>query len=280
VNLSQQQIQEPLIRTRHDELQVSIFRGDGWQDLFFQSSDSQQPFKRWLQPLVHWLDTLPRIPHHELSEDEGKNRCLPVGVIALKKRGEAQPEALAARTTMHVLYGGRAPQPQPPPPPAVVQSVLPLLLLQSLEMKSENAHESCVLVGANGTYRFEGHTQKAGKPVKTKIVAGQMSTEELQQLHQILDDPALVSIKHHEPPGHGDVPMMEDKLDITISSPAGARHFILSSRFNRPDFPSFYRGDADINAARPLLKFLTEHVESNPAGILDPSKRNGCSEAP
>jgi|SRR5712692_6697272 len=53
VNLSQPQIQEPLIRTRHDELQVTTFRGEAWQDLFFQSSDSQQPFKRWLQPLVH-----------------------------------------------------------------------------------------------------------------------------------------------------------------------------------------------------------------------------------
>jgi len=74
--------------------------------------------------------------------------------------------------------------------------------------------------------------------------------------------------------------MMGDKLDISISRPTGVQHFILSSRFNRPDFPSFYRGDADLIAARPLLKFLSEHVENNTAGLLDPSKRNGCTEAP
>lgn len=280
VSLAQSDIQEPLIRTRHDEVQVSIFRGEAWQDLLFLSSDSQQSFKPWLRPLLHWLEALPRLPHRELSEDAGSNRCLPLGVITLKKRGEAAPEALAARTTMHVIYGGRAPEAQPPPPPAVTQSVSPLLLLQRLEMKSERAHESCVLVGENGMYRFENRTQKAGKPVKTKITSGQIKADELQQLHRILDDPALVDIKHREPPGHGDVPMMGDKLDITISRPAGVQHFILSSRFNRPDFPSFYRGDADVSVAQPLLKFLAEYVENNPGGTLDPSKRNSCSEAP
>ena len=280
VNLSQPQIQEPLIRIRHDELQLTIFRGEAWQDLFFQSSDSQQPFRRWLQPLVHWLDTLPREPHRELSEDEGANRCLPVGTIALKKRGEALPEALTPKTAMHVLYGGPTPQPQPEPQPVASQSVPPLLLLHSLQMKTLSAHESCALVGENGMYRFEDRTQKAGKLVKTKITAGQIGPGELQQLHQILNDPALATIQHHEPPGHGDVSMMGDKLEITIARPAGVQHFILSSRFNRPDFPTFYRSDADVTAALPLLKFLREHLDNNPAGILDPSKRNGCTEAP
>lgn len=280
IDLSQSQIQEPLIRTRHDELQLTIFRSDAWQDLFFQSSDSQQPFKPWLQPLVHWLDTLPRVPHRELSEDEGKNRCLPVGVIALKKRGEAQAESLTPRTTMHVLYGGPTPQPQMPPQPVVSESVSPLLLLHSFEMKTESAHESCVLVGTNGAYRFEDRTQKTGKPVKTKITAGHIGADELQELRQLLDDPGLAEIQHHEPPGHGDVPMMEDKMEIFIARPAGVQHFILSSRFNQPDFPSFYRGDADVTVARPLLNFVSERLESSNAGVLDPTKRNGCTEAP
>jgi hypothetical protein len=278
-NLSQPQIQEPLIRTRHDELQLSTLRGETWQDLFFQSSDSQEPLKRWLRPLTHWLDTLPRAPHRELSEDEGANRCLPVGAIALKRRGDPHPESVTPKTTMHVLYGGPTPQPQPPPPMAL-QSVQPLLLLHSLEMTTLSAHEWCTLVGEDGMYRFEDRTQKAGKAVKTKIMAGQIRRSELQQLRQILDDSELAAIKHHEPPGHGDVLMMGNKLDISISRPAGVQHFILSSRFNRPDFPSFYSGDADLSTARPLLKFLSEHVENNMAGLLDPSKRNGCTEAP
>ncbi len=161
-----------------------------------------------------------------------------------------------------------------------MQSVPPLLLLHSLEMKTLSAHEWCTLIGENGFYRFEDRTQKAGQAVKTKIMAGLIVPSELQQLRQLLDDPALAAIKHHDPPGHADVSMMEDKLDITISRPPGVQHFILSSHYNRPDFPSFYRGDAGPSVAQPLLEFLAKHVENNTAGVLDPSKRNGCSEAP
>jgi hypothetical protein len=278
-DLSQQQIEEPLIRTRHDELQVTVFRGDGWQDLFFRSSDSQQPFKQWLQPLAHWLDTLQRLPRRELSEDEGKNNCLPPRVIALKTRDADIPQQpVTSKVTANLLYSGPAPQPQLSRP-IKPQPVPTLLQLYSFEMKSETAHETCALVAENGEYRFEDRTQKTGKPVKAKIVAGQIRPDELQQLHQLLDDPALAQIKHHEPPGRGDVPMMGDKLDISISRPAGVQHFVLSSRFNRPGFPSFYGGDGDSSAARPLLKFLSEHVGNNAAGLLGPSEHNGCAEA-
>jgi hypothetical protein len=280
-HLSQSQIQEPLIRTRHDELQVTIFRSEAWRDLFFQSGDSQQPFKRWLQPLVHWLDNLPRVPHRELSEDEGKNRCLPAGVITLKKRGDSPPESITPKTTLRVLYAGPTPQPQPQPSQAVKpQSVPALLRIYSFEMKTGSAHESCVLVGENGIYRFEDRKQKTGKPVSTRIIGGQISADELQQLRLLLDDPAFATIQQHEPPGHKDVPMMGDKLEISIARPAGVQNFVLSSRFNRPDFPTFYGGDANSSEARPLLKFLTEHVETNAAGILDPTNRNGCTDAP
>jgi hypothetical protein len=152
--------------------------------------------------------------------------------------------------------------------------------MYSFEMNSEGAHENCALLGENGLYRFEERIQKTGKPVNTKITSGHITSEELQQLHQILDDPALATIKHHEPPGHGDVYVMGDMLDIAISRPTGVQHVILSSRFKGPDFPSFYSGDADLSNARPLLNFLREHLESSTAAVLDPTKRNDCSEAP
>lgn len=278
VNLLQEQVEEPLIRTRHDELQVTVLRNDGWQDLYFRSSDSQQPFARRLQPLVHWLDNLHKLPHRELSEDEGKNNCLPPRPITLKKRdAAAPPEAVASKTNTHILSAGPTPQPAQPMKP---HSVSTLLRVYSFEMKSGSAHESCALIGENGLYRFEARTQMTGKPVSTKLVAGQITSDELRQLSQLLDDPALAAIKHRDPPGGMVVRVMGDMLDITVSRPAGTQHFILSSRFNRPGFASFYRGDADAGVARPLLKFLSEHLENNPAGILDPSKRNGCSQAP
>ena len=286
VDLSQQQIEEPLIRTRHDELQVTVLRGDGWQDLFFRSSDSQKPYERWLQPLTHWLDNLHKPPHHELSEDEGKNNCLPPKPIALKKRDADTPQSpvtspVTSKTNGNAGAADLSAQPQPQPqPPAGSRSLPPLLSFYSLEKQSGSAHESCVLFGENGMYRFEDRTQKTGKLVNTKVIAGQIKPDELQQLHELLDDPALAKIQHHDPPGGMVVPMMGDMVEITVSRPDRIQHFVLSSRFNRTGFAPFYGGDADSSAAKPLRKFLSEHVENNLAGVLDPTKRNGCSEAP
>jgi hypothetical protein len=241
-NLSKDQIQEPLMRTQHDELQVTVFRGGHWQDLFFQSSDSQQDFAQSLRPLVRWLDRLHKLPHRELSEDEGKNNCLPRKVIALKSRVSDLPvptstDLVTPKTTPHVLYAGPAPQPQPQLP-AQPPPVSALLRVYSFEKKSDSAHESCALVGNDGRYRSEDRTQKAGKSVNTNVFTGQMASAGLQQLHQLLDDPKLQKIKHHEPPGHAPVSMMGDILDISISHASAIQQFILSSRFNRPDFPS------------------------------------------
>jgi hypothetical protein len=285
--LSQQQIQEPLIRTRHDELQVTVFRGDGWQNLYFRSSDSQQPFELWLKPLVHWLDNLHKLPHREFSEDEGKNNCLPARPITLKKRDEATPQpSVTSKTTAHILSAGPTPRMQQVPPlPDKAQAIqmhqVPALLrMHSFEMNTEGARDNCALIGENGMYRFEDRTQKTGKGMNTRITSGQITSGELQQLNQILDDPALEAIKHHEPPGHGDVYVMGDMVDVSIFRPAGVQHFVLSSRFKGPNFSSFYNGDADVSSARALLNFLREHLESSTAAVLDPAKRNGCTEAP
>jgi hypothetical protein len=282
VDLSQQQIEEPLIRTRHDELQVTVLRGDDWQDLFFRSSDSQKPYERWLQPLTRWLDGLHKLPHRELSEDEGKNNCLPPKPITLKKRDtDALPAPVSSKANTHILSAGPSTQPEPQPAqPVRPRSIPALLRVYSFEMQTGSAHESCVLLGENGVYRFEDRTQKTGKPVNNRIVAGKIKPDELHQLHQLLDQPTLAKLKHHEPPGGMVVPMMGDMIEITVSRSDGIQHLILSSRFNRAGLGPFYRGDEDSSKARPLLKFLSEHVENNPAGILDPSKRNGCSEAP
>ena len=76
------------------------------------------------------------------------------------------------------------------------------------------------------------------------------------------------------------VPMMGDMLEISIARPTGIQHIILSSRFDRAGFPPFYGGDADIAAARPLLKFLSEHMENNTAGILDHPNATAAAKHP
>jgi hypothetical protein len=282
--LSQQQIEEPILRTRRDRLQVTIFRGDGWQDLYFRSSDSQQPFKQSLQSLVHWLDNLHKVPHRELSEDAGKNNCLPPRVIALQKRGAVAPaEQNAAKITMQV-FSSSAPSAMKPQShqPTEVDSrpVQTLLYLFSQEIKSGSARERCFLVTDHGTFRLENRVQKAGKRVNTEVAVGQMRAEEIQQLRQLLDDPRLLEIKHREPPRGRNalVPILGNVLELSIARPTGNQRIVLTSAFGRPAFPAFYGGDADISEAGGLLKFLDERSEKDKAESQGSVARNGCTE--
>jgi hypothetical protein len=287
LNLSQQQIEEPILRSGpYDKLQVTVFRRDDWQDLFFRSSESQRALKQWLQPLVHWLDDLHKLPHHELSEDAGKNNCLPRTPIVLQKRGAAQQHEVSAKTRADVLPSGPVAQPTAPAPQDGPKSGgatavgATILRIHLLEIKSGNAHDRCALVAESGTFRFEERKQKGSKPVDTAVFSGNFNSDQLQQLRQILNDPNLVKMNHREHRGGRVVPILGDMLELSISRPEGNQQLVLSTAFDHPQIPGFYGGDGSFHNAEPLLKFLTEHVEGPQAERLSKEARNGCTELP
>ena len=260
-SLTQTQIEEPLIRSPEDRLEVSVVRNREWQDLYFQSTESQRPFEPALRPLVRWMDDLHKLPHKKLSEDAGKNNCQAAKSLALKKR-------IFAPATSSQMTAESGPS----------NSVSALLHLYSFSLKGGGAHQQCVLIAKNGQYRFEDRTQKAvGKPVKTQILDGEISSADLEELRRLLDTPGLAKLHHHEPPG-GIIPVMGDVLDLTISRITGDQKLFLSGGFGR-EFGAFAGGDGPLTLADPLLKFLASHVERNStATALDRSLGNGCSE--
>ena len=260
-SLTQSQIEEPLIPSQEDRLQVSLVRNGEWQDVNFQSSDSQRPFGTALRPLVRWMDALHKLPHKKLSEDAGKNNCQPAKSLALKKRRFAA--ATSSETTA---------------PSGPSDSISALLRVYSIRLKGGGEHQQCVLITENGKYRFEDRAQKAvGKPVETQIIDGEISSRDLQELRGVLDAPVLAKLRHREPPG-GRIPVMGDVLDLTISRATGDQKLFLSGGFGR-EFGAFFGGDGPLTIADPLMQFLAEHVERNStATALDRSLGNGCSE--
>ena len=271
--LSQSQIEEPL-NPKPEFLQFDISRDDEWQELTFFSAESQQPYRRSLQPLIRWLDDLHKVPHKELSEDAGKNNCLPPGKIALRRRGEEAPHKSGEiRSNPARVPATEAPVEQPDATPA-------LLRVSSLGVKSHVVRQACFLVTATGFYRAEEREQKEGSSIrKTKIAGGKFTPEEASQLQQLLNDPAIADI-HHRKTSRTVLPMSGEMLNLQISRPPGVQDVVLSSSFNRRDVPFFYSGDGDIQSAQPLLKFLAEHIWMNNSGGLDPNLRNGCQDAP
>ena len=271
-NLTQGQIEEPLIAAHRDTLQVQIHRSDYWQDLLFESTDSQDPFRQWLQPLTRWIDGLQKFSQRELSEDAGKNNCLPAKTIALSKRGVqlGQVPVRKAHPAPLISHAANAPN-------LTRQPVGALLYLRTFAIKSAGANQTCALIADNGAYRFEERNQKNGKrQVATEVLAGQIAPEELKQLQQLLDDPSLAKIGHREPPGSKPLPVMGDLTEIEITRGDSVQSIVLSSGFNRRQMGFFYGGDADPGTVRPLLKFLTEHVQSRKSEKLPPTFRNDC----
>jgi hypothetical protein len=269
--LSQEQIEEPIVRDVRDLLQFDIFRKDHWQNLLFQSAESQESFKPSLQPLVRWLDHLGGLPHLELSEDAGKNNCLPPKKITLKRRSAVQPQPHAVTSTYpKPSIAMVPPAPEPPPPSAILRLV-------SVKVGSGTAYEKCVLVADDGVYRFEDRTQRSERArLKTRVRQGRVNQQELLELRKILDRQSLREIRHHEPPGGIEVRMMGDMLHLWIGRDAGFQEIVFST--NKRQTGYFYTGDAAFSAAVPLLKFVAEHVESNAA--LSSVRVNECTEIP
>src|SRR5438876_7865615 len=153
--ISQGQIEEPLLHGPRDLLDIHFFENGDVKELLFRSSESQEPFKTRLKPLLQWMDGLRKLPRRELSEDAGKNNCLPRRELVLKKRDEvvSQPPLVRAPTA------GRRIAPLSTPPVASPE-VPPLVRLELLERNSSGAQQSCLLILDNGKYRFEARTQK------------------------------------------------------------------------------------------------------------------------
>ena len=277
--LSQRRIEEPIVRGPTEKLQLTIYRRDHWQDLFFQSEESEEPLRSSLEPLVRWLENLHKLPHKEFSEDAGKQNCLPPREIALKKREPNSPPAESFTPGNWAIKSILSVPPLQVPHSTAPVPVQPLLRVYSLVITRSDAQRSCVLIAGNGRYRFEDHSQKMGRSVTTEVTSGKLSSEELGKLQVILDNPSLVKIQHHEPRGTQPVSMLGDMLNLSIQRPAGEQDIILSSSFGR-QFGSFYGGDADTAIARDLTEFLKEHIENGGGTALDKAARNDCTELP
>jgi hypothetical protein len=269
--LSQEQIEEPIVRDVRDLLQLDIFRHDRWQNLLFQTAESQEPFKRSLQPLVRWLDRLSGLPHRELSEDAGKNNCLPPKKIALKQRSARQPQQQAgASAYLKPSIAMVPPAPGPPPASAVLRLV-------HVKVGFGTARQKCVLFADDGKYRFEDQTQRSQRTgLNTRVMQGRINEQEMLELRTILEQQSLREIRHHEPPGGIEVRMMGDMLHLWIARDAGFQEIVLSTNQRQTGY--FYTGDGASSAADPLLKFVAEHVESNTT--MSSARRNECTEIP
>jgi len=270
--ISQDQVEEPLTNPSWDLLDIHRFHRGHPQELLFRSGESQRAFNASLSPLLHWMDALPKLPHRELSQDAGKNNCLPRRALALRKRSEIGSQPPLPRTPL----AGRRLTTTTPAAANPARLVRPLFQMKLVEKKSSGTQQLCALVADDGRYRVESRYQKAERQnIDDRMVQNQINTEELQALVKILETPALASIRHHASPDRLPLNIMGTVLELYISRASGVQELVLTDSTHRNTF--YYAGDADISRAAPLLKFVREHFESE-APLATNADLNGCTQ--
>jgi hypothetical protein len=86
LRLSSEKLSSPRTTRPFEVLQISIFRTDHWQNLIFTTDkDSQTEIRRSLNPLLKWMESLPKQSHQLMNEDESNN-CQSPKKIELKNR--------------------------------------------------------------------------------------------------------------------------------------------------------------------------------------------------
>jgi hypothetical protein len=270
--ISQEQVEEPLTNPSWDVVDIHWFHRGHPQELLFRSGESQQAFNASLSPLLQWMDALRRLPHRELSQDAGKNNCLPRRALALRKRSENGSQLPLPRTPL----AGRRIAPTIPAAAATAQLAAPLFQMKLVEKRSSGTQQLCALIADDGRFRVESRYQKAErKNIEDRIVQDHINTDELQDLMKILDTPALASIRHHAPSDRLPLNIMGTVLELYISRASGVQELVLTDSTHRNTF--YYAGDADISRAAPLLKFVREHFQSK-ASLATNADLNGCSQ--
>jgi hypothetical protein len=84
--LQQSDIVVPHTTGAMDQLFVSVLRPAHWQNLEFDSAESRKPYEEFLNPLLKWLDDLQKKEAKELTEESGRNNCLPAREVKLQTR--------------------------------------------------------------------------------------------------------------------------------------------------------------------------------------------------
>ncbi|HEX4425825.1 MAG TPA: hypothetical protein VH079_10525 [Terriglobales bacterium] len=271
--LSQEKIVPPLLYSMNGQLQVNVFRTDHWQSLLFPDATSQVSFIQTLKPLVTWLNTLHSEPHREVSEDAGKNNCLPPKELKLTIRvGESAVPAADAVSTVTPAASGKPQFNQPNP----------FLMRYSRDRVSNgNLDRTCVIVNPSGRYRMEIGNQPATFKMKTAVFEGSITDDQLKELVQLLDAPDLKTL-HHQNRIAGVTVVDADVVSLAIPREDETQQLIFSGYVgtrphNKGPIPNV---TDDTTSVEPVQNWLETAIVSKKLEPVKSVPPDNCATAP
>jgi len=285
VHLTQDMIPIQLVTYHRDEVDLNLSRGNHWQTLRFVDSDSRKPFRQSLDPLMKWLEKLPGSDHRQLSEDAGKNNCLPPQAerTDLDKRPASETQRSPAR------------------PAKSSQSGAPAYLMRIImdQFGEGQGSRTCVVVYPGGLYHLEKSKQKyyqegiyqpdnadtalQGK-TRADVFEQSLDPGSIASLRGLLDDPALANSQHSSLPvgvryTDADITLLDIPRDMKVQRLAFSNYFGTDgarTRMNAGGIANRHIDSAN-DLLNPLRKWLKKNVDSGKATRLKGIAGNNCN---
>jgi hypothetical protein len=264
-NLTRDQLMTPLVIAGVDNLQINIFRGDHWQDLFFSSTESEAPFRESLGPLLEWFSALHKEPHRTVPEGSGKHNCMPTGRIELKTRPEATVQT--GQSAGAAVQGSTG---------ADAATVAPFLMRLEYSRFVDRAIEgTCAIVYASGRYRVEkSHYDFGGEP-NAQVHEASLDESGLRGLRQLLDDPVLATLEQGESPA-GNV-VFADHISVWIPRDKKVQHlaFTTNAHIEAAIGGHYIVNDKNSKLVQPLQKWVLK-LPADKANLIKGAAANRC----
>ena len=239
--LSQADVGRDVNSDNFDQFALDVFRSDGIQSLRFLDPSARKPFKQSLDPIVDWLGEVKKLPHSAISADAA-NRCSPGQSAMPASERQAPPgNYLFLLSHFHGWYGG--------------------------------LDESCVVVYGDGRFLTES---TSGKPLlhrSTRAAEGQLSQEQISQLHGVLQDSALLAWQEHPaaprgipqgPSAPGGIYQDVDRLRAAIPRESSTQVLTFIGGVGRPGGRIGQLGSGPPDA---------QHYEDSNKHLLDPLQK-------
>jgi hypothetical protein len=190
IKFDQKKIPDLMMKSADERLLLDISRAGSWQQLVFPDSASRGPLRDLLERLLTRLDALNKRKARELSEDAGRNNCLPPSKIEFSQRKPIRPEEPHPRPSISV-----------PTTPSTIPTVTPensALLMYNNRFEGDRTEVTCLLVSPSGGYHLVQQSKDLSNGTSTAVLDGSLTPTQLGALREILDDPALVNLPEEE----------------------------------------------------------------------------------
>ncbi|HWZ81766.1 MAG TPA: hypothetical protein VNW47_04035 [Terriglobales bacterium] len=211
LSLEQKQVPDMMLTADDDRLSLEIYRSGASQKLHFRDSASRVPFRDALDPLLNWVDLINKRKNSELSEEQGRNNCLPPSTTKFASRTATRPQNVQRAHNANVAHVEIDSLDSPREPYT--------LLMFEKRMFAYEPHVSCLLVSPSGSFHLVTQSKTYKKGLQNAVLDGKLQPSQLATLQAILDSPDVANQPDEN--RDGEILMTSDGYETRLFIPRG-----------------------------------------------------------